>query len=117
MYTVVSIVNGCESEPSFTTVVLNPRPTQPTLQVVSDICDGDLLVMQVQTPQQGVTYQWIPPSMTLGQYPEDRASFTEPVLWTDQPFLSISKNDFFHLYQSGAWRVRLVNNIGCTSEV
>ena len=38
LYSLVSIVNGCESEPSFTTVALTSRPAQPTLQVVSDIC-------------------------------------------------------------------------------
>ena len=65
IYALVIIENGCESDPVYTTVVINGQGARPSIQVTSEICEGEPIVLQVLNPQPGITYQWIPPSMTV----------------------------------------------------
>jgi len=58
IYALVTIENGCESDPVYTTVIINGQGARPSIQVTSEICEGEPIVLQVLNPQPGITYQW-----------------------------------------------------------
>ncbi len=114
-YTLVSRIDGCESDPVTTEVIVREKPAQPVLQLATDICEGENIVLQVLNPQPGFTYQWLTPSVMAQQFPSSPSLMGDTVLWTNLPWTIISKADYPHLYESGAWQVRLVNANGCSS--
>ena len=114
-YTLTSIINGCESNPISTNVVVRAQPIQPVLQLSADICDGEDIALQVLNARPGFTYQWLSPSVMEQQFPDSQHFMTDTVLWTNLPQTVITKSDHPHLYESGNWQVRVININGCTS--
>ena len=61
VYSVVANVNGCNSLPATTTVVVNPSPAAPTATSNSPVCQG--FDIQLSTPAiVGANYNWTGPN-------------------------------------------------------
>jgi hypothetical protein len=60
IYSVYAIVNGCSSQVSVTTVVVNASLSVPVLSSNSAICEGQTLQLSCATP--GATYYWSGPA-------------------------------------------------------
>ncbi len=60
-YSVVAVVNGCNSSSSSTTVVINPIPATPTASSNSPLCVGDNLQLNA-TVINNASYNWTGPN-------------------------------------------------------
>ncbi len=106
--------NGCESAPNSAEVRVLEKPAQPILVTKEALCFGEDIQLSVSNSITGNTYQWIPPSLSIGQFPD---KMTDTVLWTDKGKTIIRKSAFPEYYESGAWSVRSIDTNGCISDI
>jgi gliding motility-associated-like protein len=61
VYSVTVTLNNCTSNPSSTTVIINPAPATPTVSSNSPLCEGSSLTLTAVSGA-GATYSWTGPN-------------------------------------------------------
>ncbi len=114
-YHLVVVLNDCTSPTSTMSINLSQFADDPVLQVASSICNGNDIELSV-VGLTAASYQWIPPSSTPNG-PFGTLGDPNNVLWTTSATTNISIADHPDLYESGEWRVQVLDANGCLSEV
>ena len=117
IYTLSVIENGCESAPSSIEVMTLANPNRPSLVTNPQICDGDAIELNIVNPDTGLTYQWLPPTVTIDQFPANQNQIADTVLWTNNSQTTITQTDNPNFYESGSYQVRAIDQNGCISDL
>ena len=62
-YQLIVTRNGCSSDPAFTFVNVNPRPSRPMLPNERNLCEGDTLTL-LTLPGGATSYTWMAPDLS-----------------------------------------------------
>lgn len=85
-YSLTVEANGCISEPSETiSITVNPTPDVPTIVGTNELCAGQILELNPENPQVGVSYSW--------STPEGNVTDTETLII--DPFSAASAGSYF----------------------
>jgi len=107
--------NGCTSPVSTMSVTLSASPATPILETTNDICAGDDILLSVINPA-AASYQWLAPSASANS---SFGLLNDPnnAVWTVEGSTTISQNTNNAYYETGMWRVRALNELGCVSQI
>ena len=113
VYSLIVVKDGCTSPPASVTISISNQPSVPILEVNSDICEGEDIVLSI-IGSNATSYQWIAPSASPNS---NFGTLGDPdnVIWTNEPNTIISLADHPEFYEAGSWRVQAINAEGCVS--